>query len=433
MALKNKFIEDKSGGVIIFVAVSFTVLLSVLGLTLDLGRIYAVQSKAQQAADAALMGGVATLSSTNMANEAVRLFNANYPAGYMGSTVGTPVVTVISGGQYKLTIPVTVPLSIMQIFGASASSINITSQVSSGYQLGAPQSLELSLVFDNAQVSDTASMASAGNSLANVIFGGSPSLSNVHVHVVPFDAAVNVGNHAWVQTAFTARYNQYRALSGGTNAYFANRNNDNPPNALVDVSDVAPTTNTTRFRVPFFYSAGAPRNPTNDPDYVSTNKLSQMGFGLNTTAAISSSLNAMQATGGNHRINVGLMWGWFALSPNWQGLFSAGLPGLPAATNPLVSKQMVLVVTGQNNVYTGQPLKSNDDTTTSQLCLSVRAKGIHIYTVGYGAPGSYNATMLQNCATSPNHFFAVSNGAQLVTAFNSIADDIQSSTLRVSQ
>jgi len=445
MPLKIKLINSNSGGVIIFVALMFSVLMGVLGLTVDAGRLYAVQSKAQNAADAALLGAVSTISTTPLGAETIRLFNANYPAGYMGSTVANITVSgpPAAGGEYNVAINITVPLSIMQIFGSSTSSINITSRVNAGYQLSAGLSLELALVFDNSGASGTNSMAIAGNALTTAIFGAAASLNNVHISVLPYDVALDVGDTrvGWIHPGFVARYNNYVGFAGGGEGFIANRNFDDPPNAFADVTDVAPTVNATLFRVPYAYGPGPPRNPGLNPDFVSTNKLALMQFDLNTTAGIQSALNAMQATGGNRRINVGLMWSWFTLSPNWQGLFSAGLPGLPAADSALNSKQLVLVVTGNNNVYTGQVVGgqtySNDDTTTLQLCQAIQARGIQIYTVGFGAPGSYNQALLQECAAgttlSMNNFFAAQTTAQLTAAFQTIANNINYSTVRLSQ
>ena len=158
-----------------------------------------------------------------------------------------------------------------------------------------------------------------------------------------------------------------------------------------------------------------------------------MQFGLNSKVALLNAFATMQPTGGNLRIDVGLLWGWLSLSPNWQGRFNPALPGLPAATSPIVSKNMVLVVTGKNNIYTGQINKSNDETTTKQMCDAIKSRGIKLYVIGYGGAGSFNFSLLQSCATGNSYFYNAPVGAALVSAFNSIADSIQYDTLRLVQ
>lgn len=434
MSLKNNIIASQHGGVVILIAVMIPVLLTVLGITVDIGRSYAVQSKAQNAADAALIGAVSTSGTTNVSAEARRIFNANFTTNYMGTTLQSFTVTQPSPGQYVASVSVSVPTVVMQLFGQNSVSVSTTSRVNFGFQQSAPQSLELALVFDNSGNADTTGMRLAGNSMINILFGNRNTLNNIRVSIIPYDVAVNVGNNrvSWAQAAFVARYNTYRAFAGGNRGFLSNRNSDAPPNALVDVSDAAPTTDGTRFRTPLGYGPTPPRNPTSDPDYVSTNRLALMRFGLNNRNTIRTVLASMRNTTGNLRINVGMMWGWFTLSPNWQGRFTAGLPGIPANTNPLVSKNMVLVVTRSNNVYTGQPNRSNDDTTTRQMCAEIKSRGINLYVVGYGG-GGFNSDLLRLCATGPNYFFSATNSAGLITAFNSIANAIQFDTIRLSQ
>ena len=89
------------------------------------------------------------------------------------------------------------------------------------------------------------------------------------------------------------------------------------------------------------------------PDYVCTsNQIPVLAFGVHAQADNNNADSGMVAAC-NTRINVGLMWGWFTLSPNWQGLFDSGQPTLPASyTAANVSKQLILVVGSRNNVWT---------------------------------------------------------------------------------
>lgn len=174
----------------ILVAVIVPLLLAVLGVTIDTGRYYLVQAKAQSAADAALLGAVATKSTISVSTEMTKLFNANYPTGYMGSTVSSVTVTNPSSGKYDTTIAISVPTIVMGIFGTSSGNITVTSQVTVGYQNTSAQSLELALVLDNSgnstmNASKIAALQAAIPGLVNIIFGGSADLPNVHVSVVP--------------------------------------------------------------------------------------------------------------------------------------------------------------------------------------------------------------------------------------------------------
>lgn len=63
------------------------------------------------------------------------------------------------------------------------------------------------------------------------------------------------------------------------------------------------------------------------------------------------------------------------------------------------------------------------DARLSSLCAAARAEGIVIYTVAFEAPSS-GQTALQDCASSPSHYFDV-EGTDISTAFSAIASDIR--------
>jgi len=174
-------------------------------------------------------------------------------------------------------------------------------------------------------------------------------------------------------------------------------------------------------------------------------------------------------------INLGLQAGWFTLSPNWQGLW--GNPTLPLAYNtPYMKKAIVLMTDGNNEWYdwpdgvpgqtpptappAGVPAWTADGdadftaygrlltntrgvspaniTTTlntwmSQMCTTIKANGITIYTIlfNHDTVSAATQTMFQNCATTPSDYFLSPTDADLQAAFTQIGQDL--STLRLSQ
>jgi hypothetical protein len=195
-----------------------------------------------------------------------------------------------------------------------------------------------------------------------------------------------------------------------------------------DITDDAPLTEALRFRL--HWENDAP--PVCDfcgSGWVHT--LAPMLFGSNEKSEIRGAIDAMQLSNWT-RINVGLMWGWFALSPKWQGMWDAGKPGLPAPYGPNLDKAIVLMTDGKNVNTTG-PLRLNDDLKTAALCDAIKAQGITIYAVGFGAGGEINETLLTNCASNTVYYFHAPTEAELRTVFRKIADDILFNTLRLSK
>ena len=66
---------------------------------------------------------------------------------------------------------------------------------------------------------------------------------------------------------------------------------------------------------------------------------------------------------------------------------------------------------------------SDADDRLSNLCAAARGQGIIIYTVAFEAPSAGRAA-LQDCASSPSHYFDVS-GTDISEAFSAIASDIR--------
>lgn len=161
------------------------------------------------------------------------------------------------------------------------------------------------------------------------------------------------------------------------------------------------------------------------------------------TASIKSAIDGMTAIGDTN-IPLGLMWGWHTLTPNAP--LADGL-----AYDTLHLRKIVILMTdgtntftdsGDNNdsFYSGQgwiwqkltALVGSSDSATrqaamdgrlAQLCTNMKAKKIEIYTIRVEVT-SGSSSLLQNCATSPDKFFDVTNVSALGAAFDAIATSI---------
>jgi hypothetical protein len=83
-------------------------------------------------------------------------------------------------------------------------------------------------------------------------------------------------------------------------------------------------------------------------------------------------------------------------------------------------------------------LSVTDPTTTlntwmSQMCTTIKANGIIIYTILFNNSDSATATLFQNCASPgpPSHYFNSPTGTALQSAFAQIGQEL--SSLRLSQ
>src|SRR5581483_7377325 len=85
--------RNERGVVMVYMAVILTALLLFSGLALDGGRAYVVKAQLSKAVDGAALGAARALNSGDPRGEAVRIFKANFPAGYFGTTSSTDPTT----------------------------------------------------------------------------------------------------------------------------------------------------------------------------------------------------------------------------------------------------------------------------------------------------------------------------------------------------
>ena len=86
MTTQRPGIFNEKGFALIYVAVFLTGLLIFVGLAVDTGRAYVVKAQLSKAVDGAALGAARMLNSGDARGEAARIFRANFPAGYMGTS-----------------------------------------------------------------------------------------------------------------------------------------------------------------------------------------------------------------------------------------------------------------------------------------------------------------------------------------------------------
>ena len=148
---------------------------------------------------------------------------------------------------------------------------------------------------------------------------------------------------------------------------------------------------------------------------------------------------------------IGLAWGWYAISPNFNGLWS-GVTAAPYDPEKTL-KAVIMMTDGEfNTPYCGGVIArdagsgsgNNGDHIvcnatqgdpfgqSAALCNAMKAQNVVVYTVGFGiAPGGNAARILNDCATGPQYAFLPSSGDDLSEAFAAIGRDI--TNLRISK
>ncbi len=193
----------KRGAVAAFVAVGIVPLVGFVGLATDAARGYKVKTKLHQALDAAGIAGGRAMLEPDRDADIVQFFDANFPQGYLESTVTGPDINADENeGLLTLTASASVPTSFMQVLGFQDITVSARTVVHR-----AVRGMELALIMNN-----TGSMRSGGkmdaiksaaHDLIDILYGDDETVNDFWVGLVPYAATVNIGS---AHTAWFAAY-----------------------------------------------------------------------------------------------------------------------------------------------------------------------------------------------------------------------------------
>lgn len=413
--------RNKRGAVAVFVAAGIVPLVGMVGFGTDAARGYMVRAKMHQALDAAGLAGARAITEPDRDMEIQQFFDSNFPPNYLNATITGPTILADeTEGRVTLEISASVPTSFMRILGFEEMNISARTVVQR-----AVRGMELTLIMDN-----TGSMRSSGKMqtmkdaahlLIDTLYGTRPTVDDLWVALVPYAATVNIGSNrtGWLQNYDPADYlptpwNGATNYNNGDFAEFAgvpyksiqNGNGNRQPNANPawwdeidpvswkgcvlartggdDMTDALPGPSpfTAQFWPPTLgVYAGTGDNDWDWEQIDEANGAQNNGLGPNlgcgptltslvdAQATVHTAIDEMQPWHrGGTMANLGLGWGWRALSPDWRGMWGGNTPAdLPLDYDaPLTDKVVVLLTDGNNEWYdwpTGQPNNPDADYT----------------------------------------------------------------------
>lgn len=148
---------------------------------------------------------------------------------------------------------------------------------------------------------------------------------------------------------------------------------------------------------------------------------------------------------------IGIAWGWYMVSPNFNSLWPSNAAAAYNSADTL--KAVIIMTDGEfNTPYCSGVIsrqagtgsgsntgKINCDADNGNpfdqgraLCTAMKARGVLVYTVGFQiTAGGDAANMLQACASTPANFYLPASGGDLSEAFAAIGRDI--TQLRISK
>ena len=380
---------DRRGAIAVLFALLLVPLFGFVGLAVDGVLLYSVQSKLQDALDAAALAGARVLRDPGRDARISDYFNANYPEGYLRTT--ELVISIdegdVSDGRLVLLAEATVPTTFSRVFGFDEVTVSARTGV-----LREPRGMELALVIDTTGSMDN--LAGGGDErtrmqavrdtageLVDHLYGSDETVNNLWISLVPFTTTVNIGSQRtdWLtgydpgqylppQWNPETEYTEFEAVSFDGQPYEAMRTNtgaqpdisgalwrqlprvnwkgcvlvreggydqtDDPPSVQAFANQFWPSTAD---------DPGLPDGQGNNDwtwgNIDETNGAKKRGLGPNLTCGeavmpltaekttVQTAIREMQtwARGGTMS-NLGLMWGWRTLSPRWRGMWGGSTP-----------------------------------------------------------------------------------------------------------
>lgn len=186
--------RDRRGSIAVFLGLAIIPLVGAIGIGVDTARGFLVRSRLSQALDSAALAGGKVMFESYRDQDVAMYFASNFPNGYLGATVGTPVVTDDGAKKEYLTVTAeaTLPSTFMRIFGQDTITVRASATINR-----VNRGMELALVLDNtysmASNNKMTSLKTAANSLLDILYGDADTANQLTVGIVPFVAMVNVG------------------------------------------------------------------------------------------------------------------------------------------------------------------------------------------------------------------------------------------------
>ena len=392
--LIGRFQRDVRGSVALMFGLVAVVLMGVVGVAFDYSRAALVQTNLQRAVDATVLYAAKNrdqsdkykLSNANAAKYMQNTFDAEKLDDFkVNVTISTSSVRIDASGSLKTTIANVLGFRTMPVAGSAEALYS--------------QKVEVALVLDNTgsmmNLNKLETLKGAANRFLDKMQEAVTTSDSVKVALVPFDTNVNLGAlkaASWVDGSASSFWRTHPDQAGCI------WDRDQP----YDTQATAPT--------------GAARAFYADTSRAGPCALAPILPLTTDFTALHAAVNAMVGAG-NTNTTIGLAWGLHVLTPTLPINTAA-----PAAAGN-VSRYMIFMTDGLNTqnrwtVANDDPVKQAAiDVRTALVCDSIRQAGIQLF-VARIMEG--NATLLSQCATTPDMYFEISDVAQFDPVFTRI-------------
>ena len=474
-------LRDRRGATAIMFAFMIVPIFASVGLAVDSSLGYLLKSRMSKSLDTAGLAAGRMALDAKAEDIAWSYFSANFHTSPGGAVDRANFRFDLSEDRRFVTLSAVgeTPTLFMRVFGRDKMTVSARTRIRRE-----TTGMEIALVLDNTGSmwgSKYTALRASAFDLISILYGTETEMENLWVSLVPYTATVNIGNTrtSWLRTDDRVRNastsDDFPAASPWRGCVMARATPS-------DTGDTPPTGNSTRF-TSYYYAATTRTQDNNWPPMVTSIADQNLGVEANRNTARSPNLGCaspivpltksratieagLAAMGPIHRGgttgNLGLSWGWRAISPSWRGLWGGETPSdmpLDYGT-PFMDKVVVILTDGENQFHdqdTGSGTPASDFTAYGRIealvgatgtddqkrtagrvildnrmtgtCAAMKAEGIRIYTIVFGlTPGTAAHTRIsalyRGCASNPAMYYDAVTNAQLRDAFRSIGGEL---------
>lgn len=477
-ALRRKyrdFARQDTGAAIVLFALATVPMVAFVGMGTDTARAYLVKSRMSSALDAAGLAGGRHFFSPTRDAEIVMFFNANFPPGYMNSTVSGPhIVDDELAERLTLTAEAQIPTTLMKVIGFDTLTVTAETEITRQMQaLDVVIAMDMSGSMSSSSGSGTRISAArqAAKDLVDILYGDNGSNDLLNIGLVPWNAKVNVMLEG---TAYDSSLTSTVPVAGFVNPLTATGQSDvfqvnNSPVPLLSappanwrgcvfnryLDNAATDDDADILMGPQLlgsadWPAWEPVGIEGEPVSGGTCSLSTNGgectrclsHGItplqNQKLTITNAIDALTNPDGNTNIPAGLGWAWRVLMP--------GAPFTEAVADPDYNLQraIVLLTDGENYGGNGDGYKTVFGLGSSAgangmndrlrlLATNIKSSGVVLYVIQFANNGTELQALLKEVASGPGSPFYhyAPDDAALRAVFREIANDL--SELRLSK
>jgi Flp pilus assembly protein TadG len=420
--------HDERGSIAIIFGFSIFVLCGFIGLAVDGARAYGVATRAQSIVDAASLAAAKMLDVDGATDaEVMQQATAFYQANLAGmkdvsATFENLVVTPHRGSQsVEVTVDVVVPTFFAGVVGFPAFRFKREALV-----IYKTRGVELAMVLDitgsmNNNTSTgvrkiDAMKTAAKAAVATMLDSSAGSINTNRIALAPFSASVNVGSFRSSVADSTSFANDDCVI-------------ERPGSAATNDDQI---TGGSRSRV--MHTLGwLPGTLTGARYSCPAGTIQPL---TNNKATLNAQIDSYLPDGGTAG-HIGMAWGWNLISPNFGSLFTG--KSTPAAyTDTTTIKAVVIMTDGVfNTAYKSGDIsdpvlqKTQGNADFVSLCTNMKAKGVMVFTVGFGLDAEADVAdrnkarqSLADCASSATNFFDTETDLELADAFAQIATQL---------